>query len=175
MLKEALAEGHNVDYKEVSFILGRLSALQKPELIPIVLENLQRLYPVAHSLAAFFKEFAALNAGTREQVANALLRPILDSHNVRPSEYYCIWALSLFHHHRNWDHAETCSTSSEKPTLMQFVAMRHWHWPLRVHGHRRFTRPSTCPAHLRYVARPFFSQPAVWVPMRGNTSARVYV
>lgn len=106
MLKEALAEGHNVDYKEVSFILGRLSALQKPELIPIVLENLERLYPVAHSLAAFFKEFAALDAGTREQVANALLRPILDSHNVRPSEYYCIWVLSLFHHHRNWDHAE---------------------------------------------------------------------
>src|ERR1700722_3920421 len=49
MLKEAL-EGESVDYWEVQFILGRLSALQKPELIPIVLENLERLYPVAESV-----------------------------------------------------------------------------------------------------------------------------
>jgi hypothetical protein len=107
MLKDALAEGQNVDYKEVSFILGRLSALQKPELIPIVLESLERLYPVAHSVASFFKEFSALDQQTREDVAKALLTPILDSNSVPPSEYYCIWILSLFHHHRDWNHAET--------------------------------------------------------------------
>jgi hypothetical protein len=32
MLEEALSQNENVDYREVSFILGRLSALQKPEL-----------------------------------------------------------------------------------------------------------------------------------------------
>ena len=35
-----------MDYQEVSFILGRLSSLQKPELIGIVLENLDRLWVV---------------------------------------------------------------------------------------------------------------------------------
>jgi reverse transcriptase-like protein len=39
MLTEALGEGENVDYHEVSFILGRLSSLQKPELISLVLES----------------------------------------------------------------------------------------------------------------------------------------
>lgn len=106
MLKEALSEGQNVDYKEVSFILGRLSALQRPELIPIVLENLGRLYPVAHSVAAFFKEFAALGAITREQITSALLKPILDSDKIGASDYYCVWALSVFHHNRDWNHAE---------------------------------------------------------------------
>jgi len=106
MLKDALAEGQNVDYREVSFILGRLSALQKPELIPIVLENLERLYPVAHSIAAFFKQFSALDKNTRDEVAKALLTPVLDSDSAKPSEYYCIWILSLFHDHRDWDHAQ---------------------------------------------------------------------
>ena len=66
MLEAALAEGQNVDFREVSFILGRLSALQKPELIPIVLDNLERLYPVAHSVAAFFKQFSSLDTDARE-------------------------------------------------------------------------------------------------------------
>jgi hypothetical protein len=56
MLTDALAEDQNVDYREVAFILGRLSALQKPELIPIVLGNLERLYPVADAVAVFFKD-----------------------------------------------------------------------------------------------------------------------
>jgi hypothetical protein len=106
MLEAALAEGQNVDFREVSFILGRLSALQKPELIPIVLGNLERLYPVAHSVASFFKQFSALDKDTRENAAKALLGPILDSDSARPSEYYCIWILNLFHDHREWNHAQ---------------------------------------------------------------------
>jgi hypothetical protein len=106
MLEEALGEDQNVDYREVSFILGRLSALQKPELIPIVVENLERLYPVAQSIAAFFKQFSALEKNTREDVAKALLAPLLDNDRSRPSEYYCVWTLSLFHEHGDWNHAQ---------------------------------------------------------------------
>lgn len=106
MLSDALTEGENVDYREVSFILGRLSALQKPELIPIVLENLERLYPVAHSVAAFFKKFGSLDDGTRHGIAEALLAPLLNEREAHPSEYYSIWALSVFQDDSNWDHAE---------------------------------------------------------------------
>ena len=88
MLTEALAEGHNVDYREVSFILGRLSALEKPELIPIVLDNLERFSPVAHSIAAFFRQFSQLEPAVRERAATALLTPILDN-SKHASEYLC--------------------------------------------------------------------------------------
>ncbi len=104
MLTEALAEGHNVDFKEVSFVLGRLSALEKPELIPIVLDNLERLLPVAHSVAAFFKKFENLDAATREEVAGSLLGQILDDRH--SSEYYAVWILSIFQHHSHWNHAD---------------------------------------------------------------------
>ena len=96
MRSDALTESENVDYREVSFILGRLSALQKPELIPIVLENLERLYPVAHAVAAFFKKFSSLSEQTRHEIAEALLDPILHDREAHPSEYYSIWALSVF-------------------------------------------------------------------------------
>ena len=126
MLKDALAEGQNVDYREVSFILGRLSALQKPELIPIVLENLERLYPVANSIAAFFKHFSDLEQVTREWVAESLLLPVLNNDSAKPSEYYCIWVLNLFHEHADWNHAQDLlrvfrSTNSD--TIRRFAAL----------------------------------------------------
>lgn len=105
MLTDALAEGENVNYREVSFILGRLSALQKPELIPIVIQSLEKLYPAAESAAAFFKSFSELAFTTRQEIATALLRPILDAHSARPSEYYCIWVLSIFQNDKAWNHA----------------------------------------------------------------------
>lgn len=104
MLKEALAQGHNADFREVSFILGRLSALQRPELVPIVIENLERLSPVAHSIAAFFRGFKNLDAGLREEVAGALLRGIGDR---RFSEYYSIWVLHVFSQSSHWNHADS--------------------------------------------------------------------
>jgi hypothetical protein len=101
ILNEALAEGENVDYREVSFILGRLSALQKPELIPIVLENLERLYPVAEAVSAFFKQFTNLTSKDGREISEALLAPILNAPKARPSDYYYIWILSVFEHHGN--------------------------------------------------------------------------
>ena len=85
MLREALAEGESVDYQEVSFILGRLSSLQKPELISIVLENLERLYPVADAVSAFFTDFKSLAADQYQEIGSALLRPLLDATETRPS------------------------------------------------------------------------------------------
>jgi hypothetical protein len=105
MLESALAEDEIVDFKEVSFILGRLSALEKPELIPIVLQNLDRLAPVAHSIAAFFKKFSDIDHATRNKAAAALLEPILKS-NKYASEYYAVWVLSIFAENPVWDHAE---------------------------------------------------------------------
>lgn len=104
MLNEALAEGHNVDFREVSFILSRLSALEKPDLIPIVLGNLERLSPVAHSIATFLRQFSQLEKSTREEAAEALLRPILNGSKY-VSEYYIMWILSIFAEDPAWNNA----------------------------------------------------------------------
>jgi hypothetical protein len=125
MLSEALAEGHNVDYREVSFILGRLSALELPELIPIVLGNLERLSPVAHSVAAFFTQFSQLETSVRKEVSTALLMPIVNGSKYA-SEYYAIWILSIFAADSSWDHTEDIlRVFREAPTdtLRRFAAL----------------------------------------------------
>lgn len=125
MLTDALGEGENVDYREVSFVLGRLSALKKPELIPIVLDNLDRLYPVADAVAAFFREFSSLGESTRTTIADAVLAPILNAQEAKPSEYYSVWMLSIFQH-AMWNHASHLirifrETSSD--TVRRFAAL----------------------------------------------------
>jgi hypothetical protein len=106
MLENALAEDEIVDFREVSFILGRLSSLEKPELIPIVLDNLDRLAPVAHSVAAFFRKFSDMDPATRKDAASALLDPILSGSRYA-SEHYAVWVLSIFAENPVWDHAES--------------------------------------------------------------------
>jgi hypothetical protein len=106
MLSEALLEGENVDFRKVQFILGRLSALRKTELIPTVLANLERLYPIAESVAAFFKAFNDFREEGQSEAGDALLAPILNSAETKPSEYYSIWILSIFEHHTSWGHPE---------------------------------------------------------------------
>lgn len=69
-----------------------------------MLDNLERLSPVAHSLAAFFQGFDSLPPSERNEIATRLLEPFLD--NRRYSEYYCVWVLHLFAQSRDWNHAE---------------------------------------------------------------------
>lgn len=78
MLSEALAQDEKVDYAEVDFILRRLSSLRKPELIPIVTENLERFYPVTDALAAFFTKFSDSESVNCEEIAARLLDPIVN-------------------------------------------------------------------------------------------------
>ncbi len=106
MLQEALAEGENVDYQEVAFILGRLSSLQKPELIPIVRDNLERLYPVADAVSKFFGEFKNLPRDQYEEIGSVILRPLLENAETRPSDFYIIWILNVFAQHERWDHGD---------------------------------------------------------------------
>ena len=104
VLEEALDEDP-INYKKITFILEKLSALENDELIDIVLGNLERLYPVAHAVNAFFQEFEHLPARQKKKIADLLLKPILPSQRYRAPEYYAVWILDLFANHKAWNHA----------------------------------------------------------------------
>lgn len=106
MLEDALSPDQVIDYSEVSFILGRLSALKRPDLIPIVLKNIKRLYPVAHSVAVFFQGFDSLASRDRKRIAKALIEPLVTNRKPKPPVYYAIWILHLFSQNVAWNHAD---------------------------------------------------------------------
>ena len=126
MLIEALGEGEQVDYREVSFILGRLASLQKADLIPTVLGNLDRLFPVADAVASFFARFESLPADQRREIGAALLKPILGARERRAPDHYSVWALSVFQQRPDWNHAEDLLTVFKEATsdvVRRFAAL----------------------------------------------------
>lgn len=106
VLTSALEE-EKVNYKKVAFIFEKLSAVQHPDLIPVILENLPRLYPVAHAIHGFFSEFEFADEDEQKQVGESLLEPILTTSKMRALEYYSVWILQLFSEHSSWNHSRT--------------------------------------------------------------------
>ncbi len=125
VLKEALDEDP-INYKKVSFILEKLSALENNELIDIVLDNLERLYPVAHAVSAFFRGFEHLSAKEKKKIADSLLKPILPSQRYRAPEYYAVWILDLFANHAAWNHASQLLhifRDTQSQTIKRYAAL----------------------------------------------------
>lgn len=124
MLEEALQNGEQIDYQEVSFILSRLSSLREPDLIPVVLDNIEKLFPVAHAVARFFGAFDALGDRVRRDIANRLLLPIETSQHV--SEYYAVWILSLFFDKQDWNNAPRLArifSTTQSEAVQRFAAL----------------------------------------------------
>jgi len=125
VLQEALDEDQ-INYKKVTFILEKLSALENDELIDIVLANLECLYPVAHAVNAFFREFEHLPAKQKKKIADSLLKPILPDRRYRAPEYYAIWILDLFAHHAAWNHASQLLNifqDTQSQTIKRYAAL----------------------------------------------------
>jgi hypothetical protein len=124
MLEDALDGKEQVDFQEVSFILSRLSSLREPDLIPLVLDNLGKLLPVAHAIARFFSAFDRLDDALKEDITNRLLLPIETDKHV--SEYYAVWILNLFFERRTWNHAPRLArifAETLSPAVKRFSAL----------------------------------------------------
>ena len=115
-LKEALLEAMNsrnkTDYELAQFILGRIATSgsvpleKKLEVVDAVLENLAEFYPIAGTLARFLGSLdPGLPSVKKKQIANAVLRPLLDERNP-PPPYYGMWILNMIAEHSDWDGAE---------------------------------------------------------------------
>jgi hypothetical protein len=124
MLEEALEGDGDIDYQEISFILGRLSSLSEPDLIPIVLSNIEKLFPVAHSLGRFFEAFTDLDEDLQKEVTEKLLEPI--ERREHASEYYAVWILNLFFHHEGWNNAASIARiyqQTESQAVKRYAAL----------------------------------------------------
>ena len=104
IMKSALDEESLTDFSSVKFILLVLTAINRPELTEIVLDNLPRLYPVAPSVARFLGVFDSVESQERSRIGGRLLDFIANSGFV--PEFQIIWLLNPFVQSRAWNNLD---------------------------------------------------------------------
>ncbi|HOW74734.1 MAG TPA: RNA-directed DNA polymerase [Candidatus Competibacteraceae bacterium] len=111
MLETSLADTTLVDYEAVVYALMKLprilsaSAELKREVLNLVIDNAELLYPVAEHITKYVLSFTDLTAQERKKIANSLLKPLKSKRNP-PPPYYAMWVLHVFLSGSEWNHAK---------------------------------------------------------------------
>jgi hypothetical protein len=99
-MEEAL-RGDLADLETVKFVLNVLSALRRPELIDIVLDNLARLSPVSDAVARFLNVFDKIPKKKRREVAKTILNYVQQEAFI--PEFQIFWLLEPFTRSEKWN------------------------------------------------------------------------
>lgn len=111
MLEASLADTTLVDYQAVTFALTKLPRIPgtpselKREVLHLVIDNAELLYPVAEHIATYVLSFDDLSRAEQKQIAKKLLNP-LKSKRSPPPPYYAMWILHVFASSPEWNHAQ---------------------------------------------------------------------
>jgi len=111
MLEASLADTALVDYQAVTYALTKLPRIPgapdelKREVLELVIENAELLYPVAEHIAGYILSFNDLTVAEQKRIAKKLLKP-LKSKKTPPPPYYAMWILHIFASSKDWNHAQ---------------------------------------------------------------------
>lgn len=111
MLEASLADTALVDYQAVTYALSKLPRIPgapddlKREVLELVIENAELLYPVAEHIAGYILSFDDLTSAEQKRIAKKLLKP-LKRRKTPPPPYYAMWILHIFASSKDWNHAQ---------------------------------------------------------------------
>lgn len=121
MFEESISDQALVDYEIVKYVLTRLPRLQdadgelKENLLKLVIENADLLYPAAEYVADYILSFDAVEKKDRKKIGNKILNP-LKSKNNKPPDYYAMWILYIFSTSPDWNHASSIAKIYQNST-----------------------------------------------------------
>lgn len=110
ILKSSLQDTSLVDYQAVTYALTKIPRIPgvdpelKQQILNLVIDNAELLYPVAEHIASYVLSFDGLNNAKRNKIAKKLLKP-LQSRRRPPPPYYAMWILHIFASSSDWNHA----------------------------------------------------------------------
>lgn len=131
MLNTSISDKALVDYEIVSYVLSKLPRIPgapedlKSEVLYLVIDNAELLYPVAEYIAKYVSSFDHLPKSLKKNIAKKLLKPIKSKRNPPPT-YYAMWMLWVFSTSEDWNQLRDIiqlyqSTSSE--VLKRYAAL----------------------------------------------------
>lgn len=131
MLESSLADTTLVDYHAVTFALTKLPRIPgapaelKREVLHLVIDNAELLYPVAEHIATFVLSFDDLTKSEQKKIATKLLKPLKSKRNP-PPPYYAMWVLHIFASSASWNHAQDIVklySDSTSEAIKRFAAL----------------------------------------------------
>lgn len=111
MLEQSLADTTLVDYQAVTYALTKLPRIPgvptdlRHEVLDLVIDNAQLLYPVVEHIANYVLSFEDLTITKRKGIARKLLKPLRNARR-SPPPYYAMWILHIFASGSEWNHAQ---------------------------------------------------------------------
>ncbi len=139
MLETSLANTALVDYEAVVYALTKLPGIPgapadlKREVLDLVIDNAELLYPVAEQIAKYVLSFDDLTRAEQKRIAVKLLKP-LKSRRRPPPPYYAMWVLHIFARAPEWNHARDIVTLYAESTSE--VVKRHAALAVHSSGNR---------------------------------------
>ena len=107
MLLSSISDRTTVDYQIVRYVLARLPIIPgieeelKLEILYIILDNAELLYPVVDYIARYVLSFQNIPSTTKQRIGRKLLRPLRSRQNPPPA-YYAMWTLYVFSTSPGW-------------------------------------------------------------------------
>ena len=131
MLEASLADTTLVDYEAVVYALTKLPRIRKApaklkrDVLDLVIDNAELLYPVAEHIANYVLSFDALTRAEQKRIGAKLLKP-LKSKRSPPPPFYAMWILHIFASAKDWDHTRdiiTLYTQSGSEVIKRYAAL----------------------------------------------------
>ena len=111
MLENSLSDTTLVDYEAVVYVLTKIPRIPgldedlKRQVLELVIDNAELLYPVAEQISKYVLSFNNLSTRDRKGIAKKLLKPLKSKRNP-PPPYYAMWILNIFASSPLWGHSE---------------------------------------------------------------------
>lgn len=108
MLNASISDETLVDYEIVSYVLTKLPRIPgvpidlKRQVLDLVIDNADLLYPVAEQIAKYVVSFDQLPKTAKKSIARKLLKPLKSKRNPPPT-YYAMWMLWIFSTSEDWN------------------------------------------------------------------------
>ncbi len=109
MLNSSLADTGLVDYEAVMYVLTKLPRIPgvspdlKREVLDLVIDKAELLYPVAEQIAKYVLSFNDLTVLDRKRISAKLLKLLKSRHP--PPPFYAMWILHIFASTSDWNNA----------------------------------------------------------------------
>lgn len=134
VLEEQL--GHSeIDIPLVKFIIRRLGQIRDVDAVDIIINNIDKLYPVFKEVMVYIHSLQSLEAARKHELGCKLIE-LLDTSIVGHLEYHRLWILNTFTHNCDWDNEDRFVSLynshydefSQRELILAMGRAHHQHW-----------------------------------------------